>query len=391
MPHTTPIIPESQPNDRKNSTLNETMKAARANANTTYGAGIVANSTASGNSVGVDSDIEDRSFWAALTRRLRYFSAPPMSYLRIPNNQKPKERTSVYDVVEYFTGPPDGLYLGAKAKEGSGPPYYRNPWESYDGFTYEGIPGIHDMHPLQTAAGDGCWDEDHEYLTYGSPGYDKNHIYFKAKETRYVQMGGSKMSSRWIKPRIEPTETVLIEKFTPYCPQYFWSYGWCELKEDFDINRSFSPIFNFIPRNPVMIGGSSGTTSFRREPLPKEINPGLIIDLRTGLPDTELNGEGTPSYASPKCNHNNVPQQFMSHGGLYGSAMGLPAYEVNNCTTLVGQVVRMHKGKGDYYLFNNTNCPQEGGEGWPDDFDSAPYHFWRDIYGDFQNADAPWY
>ena len=391
MPHTTPIIPESQPNNRKTSTLNETMKATRANANTNYGAGMAANSTASGNSIGVDSNIEDRSFWASLTRRLRYFSAPSLAYLRIPNKDKPKERTSVYDVVEYFTGPPDGLYLGAKATKDTGSPYYRNPWESYDGFTYTCMEGKHNPHPLQIAAGDGCWDVDHQFLTYNSPGYDKNHEYFQPKENRYVEYGGAKVANYWIDPLLEPLEADLVERYSGWAPQYFWSYGWAEVIDDFDINRSFSPIFNFIPKKFNL----NNPESLRREPRPKEKNPGIKYDPITGEPEPEPPNPDGPGgkieVRHGSCREAGVPRQFMSHGGLYGSAMGCPAYEVNNCMTFVGQVVRMYKGKGDYYLFNNTNCPEEGGQGWPPNYDSAPYHFWYDTYKAFQYASATWY
>jgi hypothetical protein len=355
MPHTTPNIPTSQPDNRKTSTINETMKAAKGNANTNFGAGIGANSTSSGTSATLDETVQERSFWAVLTRRLRFYSTPPLAWLRIPNDQKPRDK--------------DGKYI-------------RDPWESYDGYSYDSTPS----NLVQTGVDEG-----------GRPIYEEmgvpNGISTEGRFARYYPQGDTFNRGTWsndiksrksnfVFPEQDPLSVNWNTKYAPnpmydyppetayfngfhtqsqltytdlslvqeqewyvgYCQQFFWCYGWCEIIEDLDFDRLGNAFYNAVyPRIPSALKGSQKTRTSKLDPI------GLTVEQ-----------EGYGANLSINCYQNFIPEQHRSHGGLWGSAMGpFPAHEINNELAYSGEIVRMYKGKGEYYLFEASRAIEQ--------------------------------
>lgn len=286
-----------------------------------------------------------------LTRRLRYFNKPSLSYLRIPiaeRIQKFSEPTTEYDIAGWFN-PNKGWWLSNEDK----PPdltavkLWRNPWDSYDGY--------------KTSSG--SWEEKAQYQFWPDQG-TKNWYFYAPAEERYVRgigglkgfyaasyAGGSQGSS--------PTGTgnsflPAFEYFNGYCHNFFWCYSWCELVESLDLRRRHSPIFsisNFRYTRPYLTNDPNSAVSMQ---------PTLEIDPYPDQPPEVV----PPPPPQLQCEEYAIADEHMSHGGLYGSAMGLQkAHEVNNCCELVGTVVRMFKGKGSYYLFESMNCPSRAGQG----------------------------
>ena len=362
MPHTTPNIPTSQPDNRKTSTINETMKAAKGNANNSFGPGIAANSTSSGNSMSLDETTQERSFWAMITRRLRFYNTPPLAWLRIPNDQKPKDK--------------NGKYV-------------RDPWESYDGFSYDSTPSNimqdgfdeNDI-PIYKEFGipegvstEGRFDRYSLYLDaihsnklrdigFELPGFDSatgkwnlmyafNKYYWLAPESRYYD--GSNDLSRLVGSGYYNVRGYQKndEWYIGHCPHYFWCYGWCEIIEDLDFDRIGHSFCVVDPRPPIQLY----TGCKRREK--SKTNPKEYAPIPSDPTPVNIS-QPPPRYGEPECLQHFIPKEHQSHGGLWGSAMGpFPAHEVNNCKALSGSIVRMYKGKGNYYLFENPNIPTQ--------------------------------
>jgi hypothetical protein len=81
------------------------------------------------------------------------------------------------------------------------------------------------------------------------------------------------------------------------------------------------------------------------------------------------------------CYELSIAAEYMSHGGLYGTAMGPNrAHEVNSSKVNVGTVVRMYKSKDNFYLFNSPQTPVGRGIGTSTGIENAPYHFWAKAY-----------
>lgn len=409
MPHTTPNIPTSQPDNRKTSTINETMKAAKGNANTSFGAGIAANSTSSGNSAALDETVQERSFWAMLTRRLRFYNTPPNAWIRIPHDQKPRDK--------------DGKIT-------------RDPWESYDGygfnrtpsniryapvingikigkdielgmpqgnnnegrFTRYGPPGTH--YTLEGAKGEpnnllpGLGSDPNDPGMWDTGGY-YNKYYWAGPDSRYLtsgsDMGGGLDNGGGNSIQFGPNG----EWYRGFCPHYFWCYGWCEIIENLDFNRlghywcevETRDATSAIPFYANRRYEKSRTEPGEKEPWPSP-DPNEKEFAEGAFPDTKYLNRPF------ECREHLVPKEHQSHGGLWGSAMGPSvAHEINNCSANPGDIVRMYKGKGDYYLFSGnmgvsakpesvTNqVKMNMGTGYDKRINrNAPWMFWADAW-----------
>ena len=351
MPHSAPNIPESQPGNLSIKTLNGIVENVKGTTNTSFSSGIEASSTSSGTSFQVENQETRKSFWAMITRRLRYFNKPSLSYLRISlaeRIRKFSKPTTTYD-VEGLYNPTSGLWIKDNPKtEDQGIRLYRNPWDSYDGYIQE----------------DGTWEEANPSSYY--PAGWKNDFYYMAKETRYVMDGATKAAT----PFPSSGTTSRFEYYCGYCPQYFWCYSWCELVEDINLMRPGQWFFKIDARQPRQWE----IENMSRHPAP------IISD-----PDANTWGEDGP-LEPPRlaywCREWNVAKEHTSQGGIFGSAMGSNrAHEVNNSVTLTGQIVRMYPGKGSYYLFVNPQVPNNriASKGIRT-VNSAPYQFWASSY-----------
>jgi len=365
MPHTTPNIPTSQPDNRKTSTINETMKAAKGNANNSYGPGIAANSTSSGNSVGVEGTQVNHSFWAIITRRLRYFSTPTASWNRIPHSDKPKKRLSVYDLEEVAKETLQDNYEYPKTTFVKDFKYFRNPWISYDGFVHsKNVQEVDEFGNVsyrydaakhfyagRLATGRGTSDEAPygrfypDNSTTGFFGLAGNEYYVKGAEYRYVGQSAKSLQPLNSQGTGTGTSNSFVPKFDFYtgsCPPYFWCYGWAELTHDIDLQRAGSWFFKFPTRN--------NTRPWEYDSL---LPPHGGLVFQEGEPPPE------PAITLYNCQELNVPPMYTSIGGIYGNAMGpLTAHEVNNICTRTGSIVRMSKGEKDYYLFTDVSNPR---------------------------------
>lgn len=360
MPHSAPNIPESSPHHVKSETLNGILNAVKGACNNYYSGEIEANSTASGNSSQVQNFEKRKSFWAMITRRLRYFNKPSLSYLRISLSERIKKfskPTTEYDIAGWYKSS-NGLWITdqEKSPEPTAIQLWRNPWDSYDGYVRE----------------DGKWDEMNPYLFWPLQG-QTNSFYYGPKEERYVKTGPQKATQGLLSPFAyegAPSRVPEAEYYTGYCPQFFWCYSWCELIEDLDIKRRHSPIFSINSFKPPR---QWETKWMSRHPAP------ILQDPNQPPYDPDNNPE-VISRQSYLCIEWAVAEEYVSHGGDYGNAMSINrAHEVNNARTLCGTVVRMHKGNGNYYLFNNPQCPAGGGAG-TQGIENAPYHFWAKTY-----------
>ena len=359
MPHSAPNIPPSEPGRVHLSTINSVLKSAKGNSNTQYGNGIEGSYGSYGNSAQMGNVSERESFWAMLTRRLRYFSRPSLSYLRIPmaeKIQKFSQPTTEYDIAGWYK--PNALWIkdGSSSPEPSAIQLFRNPWDSYDGYV----------------KGDGTWEEKNPYQFWPLNG-QTNEYYYGPKEERYVQTGAKKGTSGLLNAYAypgSPSRLPEAEYYLGYCPQYIWCYSWCELMDELDLKRAHAPIFpvtSFKPPRQWEIKWMS------RHPAP------IVQDPNQPPYDPDNNPEVILRRAYV-CSEWAIAEEFKSQGGAFGNAMAPNrAHEVNNARTLCGTIVRMFRGKGNYYLFNNPQAPSDPPKG-TQQVENAPYHFWAQTY-----------
>lgn len=346
------------------------MKAAKGNANNSFGPGIAANSTSSGTSAALDETVQERSFWAMLTRRLRFFNTPPNAWIRIPHDQKPKDK--------------DGKIT-------------RDPWESYDGYGFDRTPSNMRYAPVINGIKMGKDQElgmpqgnnnEGRFNRYGPPGgnyqlespnfgvetrndlpgigtFDGdpsmwftgayyNKFYWWGPDSKYLHFGADMTGGLDNGFGASIQYAANGEWYRGYCPHYFWCYGWCEIIENLDFNRlghfwcevETRDAISAIPFYANRRYEKSRTVAGEKEPWPSP-DPTEQEFSEGAAP------EGKYVNRAYDCREHLVPKEHQSHGGLWGSAMGPSvAHEINNCSANPGEIVRMYKGKGDYYLFS---------------------------------------
>jgi len=369
MPHSAPNIPESSPHHVKSETLNGILNAVKGAATNFFSGGINANSTSSGNSVNA-SDLEsERSFWAVITRRLRYFSKPSLSYLRISKSERIRKfssPTTPYDIPGWYKVS-NGLWITdqEKSPDSTAIQLWRNPWDSYDGYVRE----------------DGKWDEDLQQPFFERRGTSESRRhYYAPKENRYVEYGPWKGTYPGVAAGGNNSNagTPEWEYFCGYCPQFIWCYGWAEIIDALDLTRRDSII---APINNYQGRPTPDPRYLSRHPAPWQQDPNIQFE------DT------VPKPKRYYCYLNCAPALYMSHGGEFGNAMAENrAHEVNNGMSVTGSVVRMWKGKGSYHLFSEPQYPKGsnfympvGGDGsfGTSGVENAPYHFWKYAHNPF--------
>lgn len=353
MPHTQPNFTPVSGGGGRLEGFNGIANAVKGASNNHFGAGVGGNSSSSGNSFNGDFPAIKKSFWAQITRRLRFFNVPPLSYLRIPDVEKHRIPKSVYDVA----------YRGS-----NGVIFHRNPWESYDAYVSP-VTGVWAEKKENPVAMANVGSSGESYLTQW------NSFYWRAKESRYVYYGDQKRlssfnyASEYDQDFLLHAQRLEYEHHVGYCPRFVWTYSWCQVIESVNLNRAEHLIFKLThirkPRSPE-------PTSRRKEPLYMGLWPG---------PD-HLHPVNTPASAGSTrapvydCSECNIAIEGVSQGGLVGKAMnGNAAYEVNNCRTLVGSYVRMFFGDGNHFIFQNPQYPSRGlGVKLPN-IPQSPYHF----------------
>lgn len=121
---------------------------------------------------------------------------------------------------------------------------------------------------------------------------------------------------------------------TSTCPSYVYAYGWVELVEDIDVDRSKQEFFRINPYTNISGAAPSGSGA------------------------SMINDSSTRDQTTLECR--DISKEGVSVGGTTGTPEQNPAFEVNNQVTSLGTVVKLYYGSGQYMLFNNTGSSASG-------------------------------
>jgi len=118
------------------------------------------------------------------------------------------------------------------------------------------------------------------------------------------------------------------------CPSYVYAYGWVELIEEVNVDRTKQEFFRLNPYTNISGAASSGS--------------GASI----------INDSSTRDQTTLECR--DISKEGVSVGGTLGTPEQNPAFEVNNQVVALGTVVKLYFGNGQYMLFNNTGGSASG-------------------------------